>query len=211
MNIVLSDGRTISSVFHNNNIWFTQNIIAQALRKSRSGITGHITEIKKEVGVSVLMWPILAANGKVYKCKHYDFKTFCAIAVKARNPDIVKELLDLTDMIDPINFKLTAKEYRFRELIEKTLQGICRVEHQHKIDNYFVDFYFPAIGLVVEYDEVAHKNYKNDAGREDDIMQHSTVAHIIRVKESCEIEGLNEVLKYIVDHINDRRQVGGIV
>ncbi|AKF30957.1 MULTISPECIES: Rha family transcriptional regulator [Bacillus amyloliquefaciens group] len=73
------------------------------------------------------------------------------------------------------------------------------IERQKKIDRYRLDFFFPDIWLIVEYDEKEHR-YKKiaDKKRENVInavfKQKGITPTWVRVKEGHEIEGMKEIL-----------------
>jgi len=198
--IVLEDGHELNLVSHNNNLWVNQKEIAILLDKGTPCISKHIKEIANGVSVNKINLPSKASDNKTYNVLFYDLELFFNVAVKVRNPDIVKKVINKIKDIDklhPINFKFPTKEYYFKELLEKSFKDICDFIHQYKLGNYIIDFYFPDIKLAVEYDEDGHKYYKNDDIRQREIMKNTLVNYVIRIKEGKELEGLNNILKYI--------------
>jgi very-short-patch-repair endonuclease len=198
--IVLEDGHELNLVSHNNNLWVNQKEIAILLDKGTPCISKHIKEIANGVSVNKINLPSKASDNKTYNVLFYDLELFFNVAVKVRNPDIVKKVINKIKDIDklhPINFKFPTKEYHFKELLEKSLKGICDFIHQYKLGEYMIDFYFPNIKLAVEYDENNHRWYKNEDVRETKIKNSDLVNRIIRVEEGEELEGLNTILKYI--------------
>ena len=198
--IVLENGYELSLVNYNNNLWISQKEIGILLNKQHSCISKHIKDISKSVFINKIKLPSKCSDNKIYNIFFCDLELFFNIATKVRNPEIVKEIIDKLNNIDnlhPIVFRLPTKEYYFKELLEKSFKDICDFIHQYKLGNYIIDFYFPDIKLAVEYDEDGHKYYKNDDIRQREIMKNTLVNYVIRIKEGKELEGLNNILKYI--------------
>ncbi|MFE1562721.1 Rha family transcriptional regulator [Bacillus velezensis] len=90
-------------------------------------------------------------------------------------------------------------ERSFGEWMEKFFGNSYSIEKQKKIGSYRLDFFFPEIYLIVEYDEKEHV-YKTvaDRSRESYINKYFHKRGItpswIRVKEDEEIEGIKEIL-----------------
>lgn len=93
------------------------------------------------------------------------------------------------------------KEQTFGKLLTGALSGIAKIVTQHHVPPYFIDFYFPDIGLAVEYDEHHHMSPRQsnaDAEREQNISSQLR-AKFIRVQAGKEVEGLNSILKFILE------------
>jgi len=202
--ITLSNGHKLKLVSVNNSLWISQKEIGILLDKHYSVISKHIKEISNYVDTNTILLPQKALDGKTYRIKYYELEVFFNVATKARNPNIVQEIIEKLDSLlngtYPIKFKFPTKEYQFKEILEKTFKDIHSFVHQFKIGKYLVDFYFPHAKLVVEYDENGHRFYKNDNVRENNISKSKKVTRIIRVVEGKEFEGLNKILKYLLNN-----------
>jgi len=125
-----------------------------------------------------------------------------AIAIRSGRYDVHKETIRLASnhgiMMDEIPI-VPRQERDFGDLLFGSLDGITTVLSQHRLGGYCVDFYLPALSLVVEFDERHHKSPAHaarDAARQGEIE----IAHgvsFIRVEHGREVYGLNEVLKAI--------------
>lgn len=120
-------------------------------------------------------------------------------------------------------------EFRFHgKRMEKTIAVILEkmftnteILKQYKIGKYRVDFYFPDLGIIVEYDEKYHEYIKDkDEKREKEIcdilkrkiidedcynehlekIDSTEITKFIRIKEGFEIEGIREFCKLITEH-----------
>ena len=92
------------------------------------------------------------------------------------------------------------KEYYFKDLLSISLKGICLVVHQYAVGRHIVDFYIPDYQIIVEYDEAHHSKESSrlgDSDRERELMKILPGINLIRVTVDHEVEGLNQVLKYI--------------
>ncbi len=90
-------------------------------------------------------------------------------------------------------------ERSFGDWMGKFFGNSYFIEKQKKIGSYRLDFFFPEINLIVEYDEKEHV-YKTEAdrSRQSYISKYFHKRGIaptwIRVKEDKEIEGIKEIL-----------------
>lgn len=96
------------------------------------------------------------------------------------------------------------KERDFGELFLGALTGITKVETQYRIGRHRIDFFLPDFRIAVEYDERHHQRESlslQDREREQEISREFGEITFIRVDEGAEINGLNQVLRLIVDRI----------
>lgn len=97
-------------------------------------------------------------------------------------------------------YQPVSKEKKFKDILEKALKGIENFKYQHEVLDFRVDFFFPDIGLIVEYDEVEHLSNKLEDKERQDKIEKQKRYEFIRVAEGKEIEGLNSILLYILDY-----------
>lgn len=85
-----------------------------------------------------------------------------------------------------------------------TYQDALHFNTGWRIGRHRVDFFFPKMQLVVEYDEEHHKDQAiEDAKRESEILEYLQIqgmecARIIRVKEGSEFDGIIKILSDIM-------------
>jgi len=88
------------------------------------------------------------------------------------------------------------KETRFGDLLRSAFP-LVKIDVQHAVGRYRIDFYMPEHDLAIEYDEAFHKSQQNaDRDREDYI---ATLIHcdFIRVPEGEEGAAIIEIFKRI--------------
>jgi very-short-patch-repair endonuclease len=96
----------------------------------------------------------------------------------------------------------TKFQKEFEILLEKTLEGIVKIDKQLSVLRYRVDFYIHNLNLAIEYDEEYHTYQKEyDELREKEIKD-TLGCTFIRIKKGEELEGLNEILKIIIKSNN---------
>jgi very-short-patch-repair endonuclease len=202
--IKLSDNKNIDMVKTNNNLWISQKSMAKILDKTTQDICQHLKDLHKHIGNvnNKKIFSIQQKEGNrnvLRQIKHYDIETFFNLATKIKNVSIVKEFLDIIKTFHPVKFRFSTKEYIFKDILDKTFKGVEEFIYQYKINDYIIDFYFPHIHLAIEYDEKHHNYYvnKNADIKRQNILEHDLGCKFIRVKEGCEFEGLNKILKHI--------------
>lgn len=92
-------------------------------------------------------------------------------------------------------------EEDFKKLLEKSFSGILTFESQKKVDNYRLDFYCPELNLAIEYDERQHKTpstSSNDDKRQAEIEKLYGYK-FLRVNQGKEIEGINQLIKLVLN------------
>jgi len=122
-----------------------------------------------------------------------------------------------------LNTHCVKDEYKFKEMLE-TIFTRTEILYQYKIGDYRVDFYFPDMGIIVEYDEEHHlRQLEKDKERENailEIMKHNIVTgydytvesnenlervdkeeitKILRIKKGDELNGLRELCILITE------------
>lgn len=112
--------------------------------------------------------------------------------------ELIDYLTDQTEKIVVVK-ELKRKEFDFGEQLKGLLQGLHIVQSQYKVLNYRIDFYIPSLNLAIEYDELHHETPRN---KSEDIFRQVQIeklinCHFIRVKENSELQGLNEIIKYM--------------
>ena len=203
--IKLSNNKNIDIVKTNNNLWISQKNMAKILEKTTQSICQHLKDLYKYVG-NINNKKIFSVKQKegnrnvVRQIEHYDIETFFNLATKVRNVSIVKELIDIIKTFHPVKFRFSAKEYIFKDILDKAFKDVEEFIYQYRINDYIIDFYFPRIHLAIEYDEKHHNYYvnKNADIERQNILENDLNCTFIRVKEGYEFEGLNNILKYII-------------
>ena len=187
-------------------VWFSQLQIAKLLGKSVKTINGHIKEIPPNDSLVTAGFDVAQKEGSRLirrKKLHYNFQYVYAIGIKARE---YKKIGELSAMLKIIGFEYEemavapVKEREFADLVSRSLQGICVFEQQYRIHNYRLDLYSSDLKLAIEFDERHHEKTRGkelDTKRQSEIQSHGI--HFIRVKEGEEPEGLNEIIKYIIE------------
>jgi very-short-patch-repair endonuclease len=122
------------------------------------------------------------------------------IAMKAlRNPNsssVLKTLLKKKKIAVFVQER-ERDEISFGNILNDVLDGIVSFKTQHYIDGFRIDFYCSELKLAVEYDEDFHASRTNlDLIRQRHIAN-KLGCHFIRVKKGYEIDGLNQIIKFI--------------
>lgn len=101
-----------------------------------------------------------------------------------------------------------SKEYEFERLLESVIPSNLRLEKQFVIGTYRLDFYFPSIGLIIEFDENAHKFTKlADKKREIEIKELLPNVQFIRVRETDIYSGIKQITSFIYNKIGGIKYV----
>lgn len=184
--------------------WFTQKTISQIIKTTPQNITLHLREIYKfkNENEGCLIFPINKIEGARVikrKSKHYNLDNFYDIAVRSKRFEEFNGALTKISQGNKVNFDFKVspiKERNFKEILEKALKGIEEFHYQYTISGYRVDFFFPRLGLIVEFDEDDHKNKLSADTERQNIIERETSYHFIRVDEGEELEGLNSILLF---------------
>lgn len=193
-----------SCVKYGENYWFTQKTISEILDMTPQNVTIHLREIykfkKENEGCSI--FPVNKIEGTremKRNSKHYNLDNLYDIAVRSKRFDEFNKALMRISGENKISldFKVSPiKERNFKEILDKTLQGIEKFNYQYIISGYRVDFFFPMLELVVEFDEYSHKNKLSVDVERQNAIEKETGYHFIRVDEGKELEGLNLILLF---------------
>lgn len=91
-------------------------------------------------------------------------------------------------------------EISFLKLLEEALKEIdVEMIHQYYVSGYRIDFFLPEYNLAIEYDEEAHKFYKEeDKTREEKIVKETGCKFIRCSYKDSNIKNLMKILKEIV-------------
>lgn len=196
---------------YNNNFWFTQKTMSAIFRTTPQNITVHLKEIYKfkNKDDGFLIFPVNCIEGtRLIKrhVKHYDLANFYNIAVRSQRFEEFDETLTNISQNNKVdfNFKVSPiKERNFKSILEKSLKDIEKFYCQYQILEYRVDFFFPRLKLIVEFDEDDHKKrLSGDIKRQNEI-ENKTKYQFIRVREGKELDGLNAILRYREQRFNN--------
>ena len=89
-------------------------------------------------------------------------------------------------------------EYEFGQLLSGLFSGIYDVIPQYIVGDYRVDFYIPDLNLVIEYDEEHHAQQLLDDELRERFIKKEINCDFIRVEKGNEVEGLNQIIKYVM-------------
>lgn len=193
-----------SAIKYAANYWFTQKTISQITKTTVATINAHIVEIFKfkSSNKECLVFPISRIEGSrqiTRKCKHYSLATFYDICLRSRRFDEINCVMAEINQKSGISLDIRVspvKERNFKVILEKSLHGVEEFFCQYVISPYRVDFFFPRLGLIVEFDEDFHKkSIVIDKVRQSSIEK-ETGYKFIRVREGMELEGLNSILLF---------------
>jgi very-short-patch-repair endonuclease len=113
-----------------------------------------------------------------------------------RNIDHLKRKIQNRELYDESRY-----EIKFLRLLESNGYS-KRFIHDENISwqvKYRPDFWFVKEGLIVEYDEKAHRfQIEEDRRREKIIQKYIPNINFIRVREGFEVEGLKEINEYLI-------------
>lgn len=91
-------------------------------------------------------------------------------------------------------------EIEFGQLLQKVYKDIIIFIPQYNCNKYRIDFYNSKYKLAIEYDEEQHSyQYEQDKIREEKI-HNELDCNFIRVTKGQELEGINKINKYILNH-----------
>lgn len=86
-------------------------------------------------------------------------------------------------------------EYSFGDLLAGILSGVTEIRPQFRVRNWRVDFYLPALKLIVEYDEPWHKcRVQRDLSRQSQIEK-ILGAEFLRVTPGDEVVAMNQIVR----------------
>jgi len=188
----------------NDNFWFTQKTISTILQITVPAVNEHLKEIYKfkGAGEGCMVFPIEKTEGSrtiKRQIKHYDLSNFYDITARSKRFDEFNDVLTEISQNDKVNFVVKVspvKERNFKTMLEKALNGIESFRYQYPVMEYRVDFFFPRLNLIIEFDEDTHKKrLVSDLIRQREI-ESKTNYQFIRVNEGEELEGLNLLLQY---------------
>ena len=134
-------------------------------------------------------------NIYIFSCE--GFIKFLTIADPKKDySDFVMKYFKIDTPLKLIQIK---SEHSFEQKLKTLFKDICEFTPQYSCCNkYNVDFYSPKYNLVIEYDEPYHKyRKKEDRKRQNKIIKELKCS-FIRVQRDFELEGLNEILKFII-------------
>lgn len=203
---------TMAVTIADNDLWFSHKVLATLFGVTVQNISIHISDlvacglssggrlllVKQKEGVRMISRQV----------KHFPFEIAHAIAIRSRRYEELNHLVALAQreaLHKPIYKISPIKERNFAALLLGALKDVEEVLRQHRVEPYVVDFFLPASGIVVEYDEFHHQrlaNRKHDLQRQKMIEKHLG-ATFIRVPEGFEIEGLNAVLRRLFVNARD--------
>lgn len=94
-------------------------------------------------------------------------------------------------------------ETSFSKILEVIFKDVLEFKPQfYCCGKYFIDFYEPRYNLAIEYDEEQHNHQQyEDKLRQEEIKQ-VLKCDFIRVKKGQELQGINNIIKYIIDNKN---------
>lgn len=103
---------------------------------------------------------------------------------------------DVTIFLTPITY--SRDEEAYLGLLEKMLDGICKIERQFIVLDYRIDMYIPELKIAIEFDESYHsKNKEKDIERQLKIEVELDCV-FYRIDETKDIMAqINDILKYI--------------
>lgn len=203
-------GTLVPLVLEDNDLWFTHLAIARLIKTTTQNINIHLRDLHL-TGSSpierVLQSEKVEGTRVVRRrLKHVNLATAAAIALRARRYSEHESLLNLSQLhgIQVTEIRINAvKERDFGQLLEGILEGITPVHRQFRVGRYRIDFFLPDLSLAVEYDELHHFTSirtQADVQRQADIVRQKGF-QFLRVRQGAEIDGLNAILKHLVDSI----------
>ena len=191
-------------------LWFSQRGLAQLFATTTQNINLHIADISKRFDLVNLRkhFPLEQKEGArsvKRRVLHFAFEVPHLIAFRGQYWDEWNWLTEISQecgTAKPMYRVLPVKEREFGELLQGILRGVTRVETQFAAAGFFVDFYLPEMRIAVEFDERHHLesgNMRNDREREEAIREELPGIDFIRVPEGDEIDGLNKVIKAVLE------------
>lgn len=189
-------------IYHDAEFWFSQLNMSKILGIQSHTVNWHLKEIEKAKSLfKIKQFPIKQMEGSRLISRtinHYPLECLFDVAMRSnRLSSFNKAITEIekTFTVD-LDFEVRPiKERNFKEILDKSLQGILEFKYQHQVSKYIIDFYFPELNLCVEYDETHHKHtVEKDVVRETAIKK---LLHcdFLRVQEGKELEGLNKLIR----------------
>lgn len=203
------NGKAITFVLLDGDVWFSQASLARLFSKTRANISLHLKDICERTSSNEIVrdFRVAKIEGRrqiVRLITHYSLEACHMIALRGQHWDEHNWLTQFARKGDPQKREyrvVPRKERDFRKLIMTLLNGIVKVECQYVVGKYSIDFYLPECALALEYDESHHSRLRNviaDKERENAIRQAMPNVRFIRVQEGRELVKVNEVLRRVV-------------
>lgn len=120
--------------------------------------------------------------------------------IRTNHQLLSKKAIDLINFLIKHNSNISRGamfQKEFEILLEKTLDGIVKINKQLTVLNYKLDFYIHKLNLAIEYDEEYHKYKKEDDKLREEEIKKELGCTFIRVKKGEELEGLNKIITLI--------------
>lgn len=167
---------------------FTQKEIAVAFGITTQAVTTALH------GCTPVLRAVVQAEGRRSvrrNVRTYHPSDVFALAVRRGNLQQYNELCEGVG-ISPAVFHVTRKEIAFGVTLRRFLPDDIEILPQHPVGMYRLDFYLPAYGLGVEYDERRHQHAKQQDrdGERQRAIEGLTNIRIVRVHEGMEERGL---------------------
>ncbi len=197
--------KNFNFISYNNEFWFSQKCMSSILEIKSHTINWHLKEIEKinnEFKIKKFIIKQKEGDRLISRnINHYSLESLFDISMRSNRLNRFNKTIEEIKKNFNVNLNFQVrpiKERNFKDILEKSLNGILDFKYQYKIQEYIVDFYFPKLNLCVEYDENHHKNIvKQDSIRENRIKEYIQ-CNFLRVSEGRELEGLNELIKLLV-------------
>lgn len=206
---LMRDGSLLSAMLSEGDLWFSQKTLSHLLGVSTANINFHVADLrvtrKSDLERPFVVTQIEGERRINRVIKHYSFDAAYSIDVRGRRFERLKTLQNMADQFGVTDRNPRIEEFKeraFGKLLEGALDGIAKVMMQHYVAPYFMDFYLPDYSLAVEYDEKHHASWvqaEKDLKRQRQLSTQLGV-QFIRVRAGSEVEGLNQVLKFIFAH-----------
>lgn len=180
----------------------SQRELAELLGTTRSNINLHLSALKRGgFSVTETFVESVAVEGRRTVRRNVlktDLQTAHAIAMRAMNVDAMNaiRLMAVKNGVELLPVVAMRREVCFSEML-RCLDGLFEIIPQYRFGRYTVDFFVPSVGLVIEYDERAHKRRRtHDASRQASIEREYGVS-FVRVEEDNELEGFKTILEWL--------------
>ena len=136
----------------------------------------------------------------IYIFSQEGFLLFCQIAdIKEDYSEFEKNYFGSNKLISitPMRYELG-----FWNILLRTFKSIINFSPQYSCCNnkYRIDFYTPKYNLAVEYDEKGHRNKMSEDKIREQEIHNELGCNFIRVKKGKELEGINNIFKYILNN-----------
>lgn len=193
----------------NETVWMTQKAIAELYQRAITTINEHIKNVVKLLDDQIYLkyYTVVRKEGSrkiKRRILHYNLDVIFNVAIRGQYFEEFNRLLDFTKVNglkkDFLTF-VPIKERKFGEMLKSSLEGILDIYSQFGVEKYIADFYIPDLKLVIEYDEKHHrKQIESDKIRQK-FIEDKLGVQFIRVNEGDELEGLNRILKFLLNKI----------